>query len=135
MHGLFKNPWLQLAVSVVCVTISELFLKMGAMETADIAGEWAWSGVFGLFSAWVWIGIVLVILSFITWLYVLRHLPLTIAFPVSQAVHVLIPLISWIFLGEKISPQRWIGIGLVMAGIILVAKRVARMEEKLEGQL
>ena len=131
----FKNPWVQLGVSVVCVTASELFLKAGAMETADIAGKWAWSGVFGLFSPWVWIGITLVILSFVTWLYVLRYLPLTIAFPVSQAVHVLIPLSCWVFLGEKVSAQRWLGIALVMAGIVLVAKPVASMEEKLEEEL
>jgi drug/metabolite transporter (DMT)-like permease len=132
---LFANPWLQLALSVACVTVSELFLKTGAVETADLGGAWAWTGIFGLVSIWVWIGIVLVILSFITWLYVLRFLPLTIAFPVSQAVHILIPLSSWLILAERITAHRWTGIGLIFAGIMLIAKPVAQMEEKLEEEL
>ena len=58
--------------------------------------------------------IVLVILSFLTWLYVLRYIPLSVAFPISQVVHALVPLCSWIFLGELISTLRWCGIALVL---------------------
>ena len=71
------------------------------------------------------------ILSFLTWLYVLRHLALSVAFPISQSVHVVVPLCSWIVLGEIISPVRWCGIGLVLIGLFLVAKPVAKFEERL----
>ena len=79
----------------------------------------------------MWAGTALVILSFITWLYVLKHLPLSIAFPVSQVIHVLIPLSSWLVLGERISWIRWGGIALVLTGLVIVARPVARFEEKL----
>jgi drug/metabolite transporter (DMT)-like permease len=125
------NPWFQLALSVLCVTASEIFLKRGAMEAPRLSPELNWTGVSGLASPLVWCGIVLVIASFLTWLYVLRFIPLTIAFPLSQSVHVLIPISSWIFLHEFISVLRWCGIALVLAGICIVAKPVARMEEKL----
>ena len=126
-----RNPWLHLAISVVCVAIYELLLKRGATETANQNSSWSWTGLTGLGSIYVWIAIVFVILSLITWLYVLRYLPLSIAFPISQSVHVLVPLGSWLVLGENIITLRWIGIALVSLGLAIVAKPVARLEEEL----
>lgn len=126
-----RNPWLHLVISIICVTIYELLLKRGATETANPNSSWAWTGLSGLGSGYVWIAIVFVILSLITWLYVLRYLPLSIAFPISQAVHVFVPLGSWLVLGENIVTLRWIGIALVSLGLAIVAKPVARLEEEL----
>ncbi|MEY2571856.1 MAG: hypothetical protein QOJ87_69 [Verrucomicrobiota bacterium] len=127
----WRNPWLHLAVSIACVTIYELLLKRGAAETANPDSSWSWTGLSGLGSVYVWIAIVFVILSLITWLQVLRYLPLSIAFPISQAVHIFVPLGSWLILGENIVTLRWIGIALVSLGLAVVAKPVARLEEEL----
>ena len=127
----FRNPWLSLAVSVTCVTIYELLLKRGAVETANPNSSWAWTGLSGLGSLYVWIAIVFVILSLFSWLYVLRYLPLSIAFPISQAVHALVPLGSWLILGENIITLRWIGIAFVSLGLLVVAKPIAKIEEEL----
>lgn len=126
-----RNPWVSLVVSITCVTIYELLLKRGAAETANPNSSWAWTGLSGLGSVYVWIAIVFVILSLITWLYVLRYLPLSIAFPISQAVHVFVPLGSWLILGENIVTLRWIGIAFVSLGLAVVARPVARIEEEL----
>jgi drug/metabolite transporter (DMT)-like permease len=125
------NPWLHLGVSVGCVATYELLLKRGARETAHVSESWSWTGLTGLTSIYVWVAIVFVIISLITWLYVLRYIPLSIAFPISQAVHVLVPLGSWLILGENIVILRWIGIAFVSLGLAVVAKPVARLEEEL----
>jgi len=127
----FGNPRLQLALSVLCVLVSELLLKRGATDIADPSSAWSWTGINGLASPLVWWAILLIIASFISWLYVLRYIPLTIAFPLSRVVDILVPLGCWIFLGEFISARRWIGIGLVVVGLALVAKPIARIEERL----
>jgi drug/metabolite transporter (DMT)-like permease len=62
---------------------------------------------------------------------VLRYNPLNIAYPLSRVVDILVPLGCWIFLGERISTLRWCGIALVVMGLALVAKPVAKMEERL----
>ena len=126
-----RNPWLHLAISIACVAIYELLLERGAVQTANPNSSWSWTGLSGLGSIYVWIAIVFVILSLVTWLYVLRYLPLSIAFPISQAVHVLVPLGSWLILGENIITLRWIGIALVSLGLAVVAKPIARIEEEL----
>jgi drug/metabolite transporter (DMT)-like permease len=127
----FRNPWLQLTLSVVCVLVSELLLKRGASDIADLTSSWSWTGINGLVSPLVWLAIIFVIISFISWLYVLKYIPLSIAFPLSRVVDALVPLCSWIFLGEMISTRRWCGIALVVIGLAVVAKPVARMEERL----
>ena len=127
----FGNPWLQLALSVLCVFVSELLLKRGANDIANASSAWSWTGINGLASPLVWLGIAFVIASFLSWLYVLKYIPLTIAFPLSRVVDILVPLGCWIFLGEFISTRRWCGIALVVIGLALVAKPVARIEERL----
>jgi drug/metabolite transporter (DMT)-like permease len=127
----FGNPWLQLALSVVCVFVSELLLKRGATDVADPDNALSWTGINGLASPLVWWGILLIIASFISWLYVLKYIPLAIAFPLSRVVDILVPLGCWIFLGELISALRWCGIALVIIGLALVAKPVAQLEERL----
>lgn len=131
MKKLFLRPWFQLALSILCVTASELFLKRGVVDAPRLSAPWNWLGLAGLASPLVWCGIVFVIASFLSWLYVLRYIPLTIAFPLSQFVHVLVPLGSLWILHEHLSPVRWAGICLVLLGIFVVAKPVAHLEEKL----
>jgi len=127
----FANPWLQLTLSVVWVFVSELLLKRGATDVAEPHSAWSWIGVNGLASPLVWWAILLIVASFISWLYVLRYIPLVIAFPLSRVVDILVPLGCWIFLGEAISAFRWCGIALVVIGLALVAKPVAQIEERL----
>jgi drug/metabolite transporter (DMT)-like permease len=127
----FANPWFQLWLSVLCVLVSELLLKRGATATAHLAENWSWTGVTGLASPLVWVAIVFVIISFLSWLYVLKYIPLSVAFPLSRVVDVLVPLSCWFILGETISLRRWCGIALVVIGLAVVAKPVARLEERL----
>jgi drug/metabolite transporter (DMT)-like permease len=124
------NPWLLLIFEVLFVTASETLLKVGASETTRIRG-WEWTGLTSLGSVWIWCAIVLVILSFLCWVNVLKHIPLSVAFPLSNVVHVLVPLSCWIFLAERISPRRWCGIAILIVGLAIVGKPVAKIEEKL----
>lgn len=127
----WRNPWLQVALSTLCVTVSELFAKRGADATIHLSPAWGWTGLTTLASPLIWLAILFTIVSFLTWLYALKHLPLSVAFPASQAVHVLIPISSWLVLAENITLLRWGGITLVLLGLALVARPVAELEEKL----
>ena len=127
----FVNPWVQLSICVLLATAAELLLKLGAAETADPTNAWSWTGLTGLRSGWVWWGVLASVVSLFNWLATIRKLPLTIAFPVGNIVHILVPLSSWIFLGEAILTRRWLGIALVLLGLMIVAKPAARLEEKL----
>lgn len=105
---------------------SQLLLKRGAGDEA--AGPFNFAA---LGSVWVWGGIAAEIASLALWLGALRTVPLGIAYNLSGATHVLIPLGCWAWLGETISPLRWVGIALVIAGVVLSAQSVAAVEERL----
>src|SRR4051812_16225852 len=123
----FLNPYAQIGIGALLVTASELLLKKGA---SSVGGD-SVLGLQALASVWTWLGIVTYCLSFASWLYVLRFIPLGVAFALINVVHVLVPVGSWLLLGELISPKRWLGITLVLLGILLVARTVAVAEEKL----
>ena len=127
----FLNAYVQLAIGALLVTTSELLLKRGAVAAPPAHGPAAWTGISALASGWTWLGIVSYILSFISWIHVLRTLPLSIAFPAINIVHILVPLGAWLFLREAIPARRWLGILLVIAGIVLIVKPVAKAEAKL----
>ena len=128
-NRLLLNPYLHLAISAVLLSFAEVLLKTGADASADGSG----AGILG-FSALAfsstWIGIVLYVLSFLSWLYVLRIMPLTRAYALINVVHILVPITAWVFLGEQLSAARIAGICLVLGGTLLVAAPAAAVEHE-----
>ena len=120
-----------LALSCLAAAAAQLLLKRGAVEAAEAS----LLGLSSLQSGWVWLGIVALIASLIWWLSALREIPLSVASNLSGVVHVLVPLGCWLMLGEMISPKRWIGISLVVAGVLVSAKPASTVEENVEEKL
>lgn len=129
------HPLLAILACALTNTAGEVFRKVGAAETADTPTTVQWLGLTAMVSPWVWGGIVFTILSFLAWIRAVRVIPLSIAFTLSNVVHVFVPLSCWIFLGEQISQRRWLGIALVVIGLIIVAPAAARLDSKLEKAL
>ena len=127
----FVNPYVQIGLGALTVTTSEILMKVGANTVPPTGGPFGWLGVAALASLWTWAGIVCYILSFLSWIYVLKSVPLGIAYALINVAHVLIPIGSWAFLHEVIGVNRWCGIVLVIAGLSLLIGPVAKVEEKL----
>ena len=121
------HPRLHLTLTVVLITISEIFLKLGADETAH-AHDWLGTASLGTRS--VWIGAALLAVSSITWIITLRAMPLYLAFTLCSVIHVTIPLSSWLILGDHISPLRWLGIAFVLGGVWIIARPASAIEER-----
>jgi multidrug transporter EmrE-like cation transporter len=128
--GLFWNPYLQIFLTVLLTAAAQILLKVGADGSAANNSLWSWLGVAELASAWTWLGILAFVASFGGWLYALRFLPLGLAFALTNGVHIFVPLGSWFFLGEHIGLLRGSGILVIIAGILLLAQSVAKVEEK-----
>lgn len=119
----------------LCGTTAEVFMKIGAVhavadEAGAVAGAGSWLSYLGLTSRWLWLSILFTLGGFAAWTLTMRTVPLSVAFPLANVVHVLIPLCSWWFLGESIGPRRWAGIALVVTGLVVVAKPYAALEER-----
>jgi len=58
----------------------------------------------------------------IAWVWVLQKIELGRAYPLMALAFVLVPIGSHVFLGERFQPQYFIGVALIMAGIITAIK-------------
>jgi drug/metabolite transporter (DMT)-like permease len=52
---------------------------------------------------------------------VLSRVPLSYAYPLLALNYVLVVAISAWFLGESVSAQRWVGVGVIMLGFLIAA--------------
>ena len=125
------HPFVQVLFCAIFGTVGEVLLKVGAAHTQNLPSPIPWLGLSGLASGWTWGSIVFTLLSLVFWMSALRTIPLGMAFPLSNSVHVFIPLSCWAFLSEVISARRWCGIILVVAGLLVVARTYAKLDERL----
>jgi drug/metabolite transporter (DMT)-like permease len=120
----FFRPYFQIFISIVLSGAAQLFLKIGV----DTQLSATWYSL--VLSCWFWIGVLAILGSLFSWLCALKTVPLVIAFNLAATNHILVAIGSWVFLGESISLQRWLGISLVALGAVFVAGPLARMKEK-----
>lgn len=67
-------------------------------------------------------GLGLFVLSAVSWLLVLSRVPLSVAYPFVGLTYVLTTLFSRFVLRESVPYTRWLGVLLILAGIIIVGK-------------
>ncbi len=60
-------------------------------------------------------------ISFIVYIYALSKAPLSIVYPVFASSFIFIAILSYKFLGERISPARAVGISVIFIGIVAIA--------------
>jgi drug/metabolite transporter (DMT)-like permease len=60
-------------------------------------------------------------LGTIVWIYLLKSVPLSFAYPFMALTFVLVPLLAWYFLGEPLTMRKGLGTLLVMAGLVVIA--------------
>lgn len=68
------------------------------------------------------VGLFVSVISTLSWMYVLSKAELSFAYPFTSVTFPLVLLLSALVFGESISLQRWIGIILLVVGLIFVSK-------------
>ena len=106
-----------LAVSSVClVSVGQLLMKMaatalsGSLTPLNLITCWPLLGALSAYFA-----------SIVLWFFVLKLLPLRLAYPFSALAFVLVPLLAYGVLGEPLSLKWLVGSGLIMLGIVIIA--------------
>jgi multidrug transporter EmrE-like cation transporter len=61
-------------------------------------------------------------LSLVVWIMGLSRTDVTIAYPMLSLGYVVAAVGAWMFLGETIPPQRMLGIAVILAGVVLLAR-------------
>ncbi len=69
---------------------------------------------------WFWIGITMMAAGFFSLLALLSLANVSFVFPATAISYAVGTLGGKIFLGERVTPQRWAGVLLVCVGVVLV---------------
>lgn len=72
-------------------------------------------------SPFFWIGLLSLIIMFIIWSTILSKIDLSVAVPIASFSYILVALVSILFLHETITLLRWMGIFLILTGVIFVS--------------
>ncbi len=116
-------------LSVFLATAGQLLLKTGMNKVGyidergigkplDLLGE--------VLRTWQVIGgLAIFCLSALSWLVVMSRVPLSFAYPFVGITYILLTLFSKFVLHEHVPSARWLGLALVVTGIIIVGKTAA----------
>jgi len=116
---------LLIGLTSLCDTINQLFLK-SAIDSLSFSPSFNIIKIFKfifqlLIKPRLWLGFVFSVISLCIWLIVLSKADLNFAFSVDSMHYIFIALASRFVLKEKVNSLRWLGTGLIVAGIVLVS--------------
>jgi small multidrug resistance pump len=101
-------PTLFILITVGLNTVAQVLLKLGSGQN--------------LFNPYLLGGVLTYGLSTIFYILVLGKLTLSAAYPIIIGLTVVFTTITGAFLlGEKVAPNQWTGIGLMLSGILAIA--------------
>jgi drug/metabolite transporter (DMT)-like permease len=116
---------LLLIASDILETAIHFFFKKSALAQAEFAVlDLSSAAVFlkAVFtSPFLWAGLFTVALVFIIWSTILSRIDLSVAVPIASFSYILVPLVSVIFLHERVTLFRWMGILFILTGVMLVS--------------
>ena len=70
---------------------------------------------------WIGAGVVLFILQALIYTGALQFVEVSTAFPIGSVAFVVVAILSRRFLNEPVTGPRWLGIGLIIVGVSLLA--------------
>ncbi len=113
-----------IAFTSICDTINQLFLKSAINSLVSPSGniKEILRFVFKLvLIPRVWISFLFSLISLCIWLFILSQVDLSFAFSADSMHYIFIALASRFILKEKVSSKRWLGIILIVVGIMMVS--------------
>jgi multidrug transporter EmrE-like cation transporter len=107
------------------MTMPNLLLKIGLLlfyTVISVAGMVQIKGAEAILTARFISGFTLYVVGFFIWIgIILRLLPLSSAFPIAAgSLMVGTQIAGWLFLNERMSAVHFIGVAMIMAGVVTV---------------
>ena len=118
-----------LVLALVLNAGANLMMKFGMKRLGNAGGhvEKSFGGwVHALTDNWVLlVGLGCFAVNVLFYTYALKKIPISLAYPIMVgAGFAIIAVVAWRFLGETLSGGQWLGVGLILAGIFLVAREM-----------
>ena len=115
------KPIVLLLLSVAGASLGQILFKKGVLLTGEVTfrGSLLAELIRLVFNPVVFLGLVFYVVSTILWLAALSKTTLNFAYPFTALTFILVMLSSRMVFLESIPPLRYLGIGLIVAGIVV----------------
>jgi drug/metabolite transporter (DMT)-like permease len=117
--GLATSRVLGLLVVTLLLGAGQLLFKMAAERLTLGQGT---AALFGSFiNLPMLAALALYAVATVFWVYLLHGLALSRAYPFIALAFAIVPLMGWLLLGEALGPRYWLGLGIMLAGLYVIA--------------
>ena len=116
------RKYLVLAGVTLFAAIGDTFLARGMKQVGNISLHSLPDLVLTVMDPWVALGILFLLAFFAAYMTALSWADLTYVLPATSLGYVLLALIAKFYLHEQVSTLRWVGIGLISAGVGFVTQ-------------
>ena len=112
-------------LSILISSTAHIFLKKGMMAytlnatKSDDIISLTW--VVGT-NPWVMCGMFLHVSALVVWLWALSKVDISFAYPFLALGYVLVSAMAWFWLGEELNSMKILGMGVIIAGILVLAR-------------
>jgi len=104
---------------------AQLALKAGTNRI----GEFAFSldnvvpvGLRVASSPYILLGLACYVVSVVVWILGLSRVPVSVAYPMLSVGYIVNAIAAWMLFGESLTAQKLVGIGMIVIGVVLVAR-------------
>jgi uncharacterized membrane protein len=131
--GLHIKTYLLIFLMVIFGPLGNVLLGKGMKRIAAVRGE-TLADVFStlsrvLGSGTIWLGIASLITFFVAYMLVLSWADYSYVQPASSAAYAVVALLAHFMLREVITPLRWVGVGIICLGVLVVGHTPPRTTE------
>ncbi|EJN08313.1 EamA family transporter [Herbaspirillum sp. YR522] len=112
-------------VGICLNAVAQLLLKAGTNAVGAIhltASNWFSTGIKLATQLPIIGGLACYVISVVVWIIGLSRVDVTIAYPLLSLGYIINAVGAWYFLGEVVSAQRLLAIGVIIAGVVLLTR-------------
>src|SRR5215469_3967899 len=118
------KTYVLLFLLVVLGSVGNTILSKGMKEAGDLdlshLSTLTAAATRVLTSGTIWLGIAMMLGFMVCHMLVLSWADYSFVMPFSAIAYALVPLLGYLFLHEQVSAARWIGIVLIVLGVVLI---------------
>ncbi|HEY1058931.1 MAG TPA: SMR family transporter [Limnobacter sp.] len=110
---------------VLLNAVAQFLLKMATNKVGviEVSSAVSLSALSALFFQWPMVlGLLCYGVSLLVWLMALSRVDVTLAYPMLAIGYVVNAVAAQYYLGEVVSLQRWLAIGIILVGVALLAR-------------
>lgn len=105
--------------SVLAIAGGQVLFKLAARATAASTAGFPWDFLNG----WFFAALVVYGVATLMWVWVLKTVPLNIAYPFVGLAFIVVPVLAWMLLNESLDWRHLAGGALIMSGVIIASWR------------